>query len=100
MSAPATLTWFARHEFGLFWRDWKSMMTAGKRERERTLALVIMIAALLMHILALFMLTPVVGSGLKPDIPVFVFIAGAMLLSVSLMLSQAMESVTRAFYAR
>ncbi len=27
------LRWFARHEFRLFWRDWTSMMTAGKRRR-------------------------------------------------------------------
>lgn len=100
MSRPATLSWFARHEFGLFWRDWMSMMTAGKRHRERTLALIVAIAAVLMHILALFILTPVVGEGLDFSTPVLVFVGGTMLLSVSLMLSQAMESVTRAFYAR
>ena len=33
MNSPATLTWFARHEFRIAWRDWVSMMTAGKRTR-------------------------------------------------------------------
>ena len=28
MSQPGTLTWFARHEFGLAWRDWLSLLTA------------------------------------------------------------------------
>ena len=100
MNQPATLGWFARHEFGLFWRDWMSMMTAGKRHRERTLGLILAIGAVLMHILALFILTPVVGDGLSREVPVLVFVGGTMALSVSLMLSQAMESVTRAFYAR
>ena len=100
MNAPASLTWFARHEFGLFWRDWLSMMTAGKRHRERLLATIIAIATILMHGLALLILTPFIKSAIVPSIPVLVFIGGIMLLALSLMLSQAMESVTRAFYAR
>jgi ABC-2 type transport system permease protein len=39
MSQPATLTWFARHELALVWRDFLSMMTAGKRSREPLVAL-------------------------------------------------------------
>ena len=39
MSRPATLLWFARHELRLVWRDWLSMMTAGKRSREPLVAL-------------------------------------------------------------
>ena len=30
MARPTSLAWFARHELGLAWRDWLSMMTAGK----------------------------------------------------------------------
>ena len=29
-ASPGTLTWFARHEFRLAWRDWLAMMTAGR----------------------------------------------------------------------
>ena len=37
VSHPASLTsWFAAHEFRLAWRDWLSMMTAGRRGRERS----------------------------------------------------------------
>ena len=39
MSHPATLTWFAHHEFRLAWRDWWSMLTAGKPHRIRIVAL-------------------------------------------------------------
>src|SRR6185312_3175861 len=36
----------------------------------------------------------------QPDLPTVVIVSGILLLSFSLLLSQAMESVTRAFYAR
>ena len=104
MIKPATIGWFARHEFGLFWRDWMSMMTAGKRHRERTLAFILGTAALLMHGLALLILSPIAAQGpiaaAEPILPVLIFVGGSIVLSGSLMLSQAMESVTRAFYAR
>ena len=33
MSATATLTWFARHELTLAWRDWAAMMAGGRTKR-------------------------------------------------------------------
>ena len=53
--APQSLGWFARHELMLAWRDWLSMMTAGRRTRER-----IMIAIALLLILHYF---PLPSSG-------------------------------------
>src|SRR5207253_160610 len=41
-----------------------------------------------------------VNVGAEPDKPALVVITGTALLSWSLLMSQAMESVTRAFYAR
>ena len=41
MSQPATLSWFAQHEVRLFWRDWISMLTAGKRNREVMLGVMV-----------------------------------------------------------
>ena len=35
MSAGRSLTWFARHELRLAWREWLAMMTAGRRRRKR-----------------------------------------------------------------
>ena len=100
MNDTATLTWFASHEFRLAWRDWLSMMTAGKRGRERVVAVVLVIFIALMHLFAWSMVARVADIGAHPDKAALIGITGSLLLSFSLMLSQAMESVTRAFYAR
>ncbi len=96
----ATLTWFAGHEFRLAWRDWLSMMTAGKRGRERAVAIVLVVFIALMHLFAWSMVWRVAKIAIDPDKAALVGITGSLLLSFSLMLSQAMEFVTRAFYAR
>lgn len=100
MTQTATLTWFAGHEFRLAWRDWLSMMTAGKRGRERVVAVVLVMFAALMHLFAWSMVRHVATVGAAPDKAVLVTVTGGLLLAFSLMLSQAMEQVTRAFYAR
>ncbi len=104
MSRPGTLVWFARHECRLAWRDWLSMMTAGRRRRARSIALGLAVFVLFMHGLAYVMVGRYahVGSdpGPGPDKSVLLVITGNALLSAMLMLSQAMESVTRAFYTR
>jgi ABC-2 type transport system permease protein len=100
VSQPATLAWFARHELNLHWRDWLSMMTAGKRGREPILAAVAVVFVVLIHLLAYYLIAPVAKTGIGPDKTTLVTLTGTAFLSCSLMLSQAMESVTRAFYAR
>jgi ABC-2 type transport system permease protein len=100
MSRPATLTWFARHEFCLVWRDWVSLMTAGKRSREPMVAVAIIVFAAFAHLMAYFLVVPLASAGITPDKPTLAIVTGSAFLSWSLMLSQAMESVTRAFYQR
>ncbi|MEE8507084.1 MAG: hypothetical protein V3S40_12800 [Kiloniellales bacterium] len=100
MSQPATLTWFARHEMCLLWRNWLSLMTAGKRSREPVLVIVAVVFAVLIHLLAYYLIAPVARAGISPDKTTLVVLTGGAFLSCSLMLSQAMESVTRAFYTR
>ncbi len=100
MSAPATLSWFARHEFRLAWRDWLSMMTAGKASRLRVAALALASFVAFMHFIAFLGLRNVGDTGLDPDKATLVVVTGCALLAWSLMISQAMESVTRAFYTR
>jgi ABC-2 type transport system permease protein len=100
MAQPASLTWFARHELGLFWRDWVGMMTAGKRTRGIVLLVVLAIAAVLLHLLAAALIGPWLKSGITPDKPTLVLLTGGGLLFWSVMVSQALESVTRAYYAR
>ena len=98
MAHPGTLTWFAQHESRLAWRDWIAMITAGRRERMRTVAIAIVAFAIFMHFVAYSM----VGRYAQAvaDKQTLVIVTGCALLSLALMVSQAMESVTRAFYAR
>jgi ABC-2 type transport system permease protein len=95
-----SLPWFAQHEFRLAWRDWLSMMTAGRRGRERIVATLLVLFAACAHLLAYYFVARYVDVGTEPDKPALVVITGSALLAWSLLTSQAMESVTRAFYAR
>ena len=99
-SAAGTLPWFAEHEIRLAWRDWLSMMTAGRRGRERIVAILLVLFVVFAHLLAYYFVGRYVNVGTEPDKPALVVITGSLLLSWSLLCSQAMESVTRAFYAR
>ncbi len=100
MSHAGTLPWFAQHEVRLAWRDWLSMMTAGRRGRERIVAVLLVLFVVFAHLLAYYFVGRYVNVGTEPDKPALVVITGTALLSWSLLCSQAMESVTRAFYAR
>ncbi len=100
MSAPATITWLAEHELRLGWRDWLSMMTAGRRSRVRTVAIALVIFAAFMHLLAWSMVGGYAGTPVEAGKEALVAVSGMLLLSWSLLMSQAMESVTRAFYTR
>lgn len=100
MIQPATLPWFARHEISLVWRDWVYMMTAGNRRREKWVTFALIGFAAFVHLLAYGMIAPFMDGDVVPDKRTLVMVTGTALLSWSLMLSQAMESVTRAFYAR
>ena len=101
MSAqPATLAWFARHELNLAWREWVAMMTGGRRARGVGVAIVIAVALLLFHLLALGLVAPWLAHGIAPDKPTLVMLVGGGALFWSVMLSQALEAVTRVYYAR
>jgi len=100
MSRPGSIGWLAGHEARLAWRDWLSLMTAGRRRRARTVAVGFIGFAVFMHGLAWLMLGSSTSLAGAADRPVLVAITGTLLLGWSLMLSQALESVTRAFYAR
>ena len=99
MSTPATLAWFARHELRLVWRDAMSMLTVGRRKRERYVWIFVLVFAAVMHGVAWLALGPL-RAGLHVDLPTLIAVSAGLLLSGSAMLSQAMESVTRTFYTR
>ncbi|MGC2114304.1 MAG: permease, partial [Pseudolabrys sp.] len=100
MSQPASLTWLAGHEFRLGWRDWVSLMTAGGRTRARNATLALILFAAFMHVFAYWTVASYADANLASDTAALVGITGTLVLSWSLLLSQAMESVTRAFYSR
>jgi ABC-2 type transport system permease protein len=99
MSSTAALTWFARHEIRLAWREWLAMMTGGRRKRSRAIIGLVAFAAI-MHLPAY----AVIGrfADLQPplDKSSLIVISATIFLAWALMLSQAIESVTRVFYAR
>lgn len=93
------LLWYARHEARLAWRDWPAMMTAGKPRRQRILVLAFIAGAAALHAIAWGVVPQSVGS-LAKDKAGLVTLGGSAFLAWTLMLSQAMESVTRGFFAR
>jgi ABC-2 type transport system permease protein len=97
-AAAGTALWFAQHESRLAWRDWLSMMTAGRRERLRVVAIGIVAFILFMHFVAYWMVGRYADAAI--DKQTLLAITMSALLSWMLMISQAMESITRAFYAR
>ena len=101
---PASLSWFAAHEARLSWRDFVAMMTGGHRgkggRRVRRLVVVASIAIVLLHAFAYAILFRVSDAANLQNATALAAIGGSIALAFSLMLSQAVESVTRAFYAR
>jgi len=101
MSQPASLTWLAGHELRLSWRDWLSMMTAGGRSRVRTATVALVCFAAFLHLFAYWIVAGYANADrVAPDMETLVGMTATLVLAWSLLLSQAMESVTRAFYAR
>jgi ABC-2 type transport system permease protein len=97
-SAPA-LTWFARHEIRLAWREWLAMMTAG-RFRKRGAMIGLLVLALIMHLPAYAVIGRFADLQAPLDKSSLIVITATIFLAWALMLSQAIESVTRVFYAR
>lgn len=98
--STASLGFFARHEIGLFWRDWTTLVLRGQLRRKIVAGLALGIFAAGMHIVAWVTVGDAAELLRTDPQAVYVFLSGCALVSFSLMLSQALESVTRAFYAR
>lgn len=76
------------------------MLTAGKPQRARVVVMALIVFAGFMHLLAFSIVAKFAEIDPDADRGTLVVITGCGLLAWSLMMSQAMESVTRAFYAR
>ncbi len=99
MSSAAALSWFARHEIRLAWREWLAMMTGGRRKRTRAVIGLIVFAAI-MHLPAYAVIGRFSDLRAPLDKSSLIVMTATIALAWALMLSQAIESVTRVFYAR
>jgi ABC-2 type transport system permease protein len=97
--SSAALTWFARHEIRLAWREWLAMMTAG-RLRKRRAVIGLIVFAVLLHLPAYAVIGRFADLKAPLDKSTLIVMTATILLAWALMLSQAIESVTRVFYAR
>lgn len=95
-----SLSWFARHEFNLSWRDFVRMMSAGKPGREKSVIGFILAAVFIIHAIAYALIVPKLENGLVIDKSFLALVSGSIILTLSLMMSQALELVTRVFYSR
>jgi ABC-2 type transport system permease protein len=100
VSIPGSMAWFAVHELRLAWREAQAMLTGGRPERLRKVAIGVGVFVAFMHVVAYFVLRRVAGAGVANDLPTLVAVTAGVMLSGSAILSQAMESVTRTFYTR
>ncbi len=100
MSRPASISWLARHEIRLAWRDWQSLMTAGNRRRLSRALVVLAVIILALHLPAFAIVGDFAHDGMNPDTGQLVTVSIVVALYFSLLLSQAMESVTRTLYSR
>jgi ABC-2 type transport system permease protein len=100
MNNPGTLAWFAAHEGRLAWRDWLWLITAGRRRSVHRPLTGFLVFAALLHGVAYLALKDSARWAGPADRSLLVPIAGTLVMTGSLMLSQALESVTRAFYSR
>jgi ABC-2 type transport system permease protein len=100
MNSTPELAWFARHEIRLAWRDWLSMMTAGRKRRTRNVVIGLVVFAALMHLPAYAVVGRYADQSFDADRTALIVMTASLFLAWALILSQAMESVTRVFYSR
>lgn len=99
-TAPATLTWFARHELTLAWRELVAMLTGGSRARGIGILIFLGFGVIILHLLALGVVARWASGGVQSDTQSLVMLTGTGMLFWTVMLSQALEAVTRVYYGR
>ncbi|MEM6384217.1 MAG: permease [Pseudomonadota bacterium] len=99
-TAPWALSRFSQHELRLAWRDWAWMFSGWRNTSLRRALIGMGVFYAVLHGIAYVVLSPHMAEGIVLDQTALAVISVTVLLSFTMMLSQAMESVTRAFYAR
>jgi ABC-2 type transport system permease protein len=100
VSVPGSAAWFAAAELRLAWRDFVWLLTAGERWRRRNVLIGFAVFVAVMHLIAYGLVGGYADAARHPDKTTLVVVTGSALLSWSVMLAQAMETVTRGLYAR
>lgn len=100
MNSVSGLSWFVRHEVRLAWREWIAMLTGGRRGRKRAAMIGLVAFAALMHLPAYAVIGRFADLQMPLDKTSLIVMTATIALAWTLMLSQAIESVTRVFYAR
>ena len=95
-----TLAWFARHELRLAWRDFAAMLGRGRKSRLVGAAIGGALVYALLHLIAWYTIRDWAARGLVADKSTLALVSGVGLLFWAVTLSQALESVTRVYYAR
>lgn len=100
MSRPGSLAWLARHELRLAWRDWRALVGGGRPGRLAAILVALALFAGFMHLLGYGLVSAYAARLAAPDSTTLLALSAALLFGLAMMLSQAMEAVTRVFYAR
>jgi len=100
MTSATALSWFARHELRLAWREWLAMMTGGRRRRTRAAVIGLILFAAMLHLPAWAVIGRFSDLRAPLDQDSLIIMTATIFLAWALILSQAIESVTRVFYAR
>jgi len=100
LSAPGSLTWLARHEARLAWRDWRDMLTASGRRSLARASLILVIIGAVVHLPVWALVTTLGMAGAEPGRHTLTVASIVLLLFASLLTAQATETVTRSLYTR
>ena len=99
-AVAGSVPWFFAQEFRLQWRElWQGLFGKGGVRR---VMLVSFFALILfaMHALANYLITPWAEAGITDSVPALATVTAGMSFFMVMALSQAIESVTRAYYTR
>ena len=95
-----SLGWFAAHEARLAWRDLRFLVGNSQRRSKRGLIIAALALGLFLHWLGYRMFGDAASAASLTDRSTLIVMTGVLIMGWMLMLSQAMEAVTRAFYTR
>ena len=99
--APAlSFRWFAAHEARLMWRDWTALMRGGSLRKRAVTWTIVLLAVFGLHLFADYVVAKASLFGIRPDEGTLLLVMAGLSMMVSLMFSQAIEAVTRAYYGR